>query len=78
LNLRVKSALSIAKPAYRQYTELFHGRIFADLAVKGGTRQFPLWASTSVKNKAYPDLKYVIDLIGAETVNTLPDQLRKH
>jgi transaldolase len=73
LALRGKSALSIAKLAYRQYAQLFHGDAFNDLAAKGGTRQFPLWASTSVKNKAYPPLLYVIDLIGPETVNTLPD-----
>lgn len=72
-SMRGKSALAISKLAYRQYTDLFHGQPFADLAEKGATPQLPLWASTSVKNKAYAPLLYVVDLIGPETVNTLPD-----
>ena len=73
LNLRGKSAVSMCKLAYQRYQELFHGPLFADLKAKGARPQSPLWASTGTKNAAYSDVLYVETLIGAETVNTLPD-----
>jgi transaldolase len=73
LALRGKSGVALAKLAYAQYHARFHGPEFADLAHKGARRQHPLWASTGTKNPAYSDVLYVEPLIGAETVNTLPD-----
>jgi transaldolase len=74
LGLCGKAAVAQAKEAYRMFKESFHGPRFADLAAKGANVQRPLWASTSTKNPAYPDLAYVEPLIGPETVNTMPDQ----
>jgi transaldolase len=73
LALRGKSAVATAKLAYRRYLERFHGPAFAALRAAGARPQFMLWASTGTKNPAYSDLLYVEPLIGAETVNTLPD-----
>ncbi|MFQ5349767.1 MAG: transaldolase [Thermoanaerobaculia bacterium] len=58
--------------AYRRYRQLFHGEAFAALRARGARPQRVLWASTSTKNPAYRDVVYVEELIGAETVNTLP------
>ncbi|KON80164.1 transaldolase [Azoarcus sp. PA01] len=73
LALRGKSAVAMAKLAYRRYRERFHGAAFATLRNAGARPQFMLWASTGTKNPAYSDLLYVEPLIGPETVNTLPD-----
>lgn len=73
LALRGKAAVSQAKLAYRLFTETFSGRRWKALADLGARVQRPLWASTSVKNPAYPDTLYVDELIGPDTVNTLPD-----
>jgi transaldolase len=73
LSLRGKSAVSMCKLAYQRYRELFHGPLFAELKAKDARPQSPLWASTGTKNPAYSDVLYVETLIGAETVNTLPD-----
>lgn len=73
LQLRGKSAVAMAKLAYRRYIERFHGASFAPLRSAGARPQFMLWASTGTKNPAYNDLLYVEPLIGRETVNTLPD-----
>ncbi|MHB9118383.1 MAG: transaldolase [Burkholderiales bacterium] len=73
LALRGMSAVSMSKLAYRRYQESFHGPAFADLAKLGVRPQYPLWASTGTKNSAYRDVLYVETLIGAETVNTVPD-----
>lgn len=73
LALRGKSAVAMAKLAYQRYRERFHGPAFAGLRAAGARPQFMLWASTGTKNPAYSDLLYVEPLIGAETVNTLPD-----
>jgi transaldolase len=73
LALRGKAAVAQAKLAYRLFTETFSGRRWEALADKGARVQRPLWASTSVKNPAYPDTLYVDELIGPDTVNTLPD-----
>lgn len=74
LALRGKAAVAMAKNAYRRYEELFKGVSFAHLEQIGGRPQYLLWASTGVKNPAYPDLLYVEPLIGPETINTLPDK----
>ncbi len=73
LALRGKSAVSMSKLAYQRYRELFHGPAFVGLAKLGVRPQYPLWASTGTKNPAYRDVLYVETLIGAETVNTVPD-----
>lgn len=74
LALRGKAAVAMAKQAYRRYEELFKDASFAHLEQVGGRPQYLLWASTGVKNPAYPDLLYVEPLIGVETINTLPDK----
>lgn len=68
-----KAAISNAKVAYSVFTEAFSGPRWDALAAKGATVQRPLWASTSTKNPAYPDTLYVDELIGPNTVNTIPD-----
>jgi transaldolase len=66
------AAVANAKLAYQKYTEHFEGRRFRTLMGKGAAVQRPLWASTGTKNPAYPDTKYVDELIGPDTVNTIP------
>ena len=82
LALRGKIAVANAKIAYRRFTELFQGEDFSALKRKGGRVQRPLWASTSTKNPAYSDVLYVQELIGPETVDTVPpatlDAFRDH
>ena len=73
LELRGKAAVAQARLAYALFTETFSGPRWAALAAKGARVQRPLWASTSTKNPAYPDLAYVDTLIGPDTVNTMPD-----
>jgi transaldolase len=68
-----RAAVAQAKLAYQLFTEGFSGRRWERLAARGAHRQRPLWASTSTKNPAYRDTLYVDDLIGPETVNTLPE-----
>jgi transaldolase len=70
--LRGKLAVANAKLAYVKYKELFAGPRWEALAAKGATPQRCLWASTSTKNPDYPDTMYVDELIGSETVNTMP------
>ncbi|HZM22977.1 MAG TPA: transaldolase, partial [Anaerolineales bacterium] len=70
--LRGKAAIANAKLAYDQYHQTFAGRRWENLKVKGARVQRPLWASTSTKNPAYPDTIYIDNLIGPETVNTVP------
>ncbi|MEW6287244.1 MAG: bifunctional transaldolase/phosoglucose isomerase [Chloroflexota bacterium] len=72
--LRGKAAIANAKLAYDLYQQTFAGRRWENLKVKGARVQRPLWASTSTKNPAYPDTIYVDNLIGPETVNTVPPQ----
>ncbi|MFN8442270.1 MAG: transaldolase [Caldilineaceae bacterium] len=67
-----KAAVANAKLAYRQFTQVFSGPRWEKLAAAGAQVQRPLWASTSTKNPAYPDLIYVDSLIGPHTVNTMP------
>jgi transaldolase len=73
LSLRGRAAVAQAKLAYQLFEERFSGPRWEALAAKGAHVQRPLWASTSTKNPAYPDLLYVDSLIGPNTVNTLPD-----
>jgi len=72
LALRGKAAVANAKLAYRRFEELFGRDGFAAHAERGARVQRPLWASTSTKNPDYRDVIYVEELIGADTVNTLP------
>ena len=73
LALRGKAAVAQAKLAYRQFRQTFSGPRWEALAAQGAKVQRPLWASTSTKNKDYPDTLYVDELIGPDTVNTMPD-----
>jgi transaldolase len=70
--LRGQAAVANSKLAYRQFEEKFSGPRWEKLAAAGAHVQRPLWASTGVKNPAYPDLLYVDPLIGPHTVNTMP------
>jgi transaldolase len=72
LKLRGRAAIANAAVAYGRFKEIFHGKAFARLRDAGARVQRPLWASTSTKNPAYRDVIYVEELIGRETVNTLP------
>jgi transaldolase len=73
LELRGKGAIAQGKLAYQIFQKAFSGHRWEALAAKGAVVQRPLWASTSTKNPAYPDTMYVDELIGPDTVNTLPD-----
>jgi transaldolase len=68
-----RAAVAQAKLAYRIFEERFSGERWDRLAAHGAHRQRPLWASTSTKNPAYPDTRYVDALIGPDTVTTLPE-----
>jgi transaldolase/glucose-6-phosphate isomerase len=67
-----KAAVANAKRAYQRYRELFAGERWNRLAAEGARTQRLLWASTSTKDPRYSDVKYVEELIGPETVNTVP------
>ena len=73
-DLKGKLAVANAKLAYQRYKELFAGERWEKLREKGATTQRCLWASTSTKNPDYRDVMYVEDLIGPETVNTMPEE----
>ncbi len=73
LALRGKAAVAQAKLAYQLFLDAFAGPRWKRLAQRGARVQRPLWASTSTKNDAYPDTLYVDELIGPDTVNTLPE-----
>lgn len=77
-----RTAISNSKLVYKRYKELFEGDNFTDLLQGGARVQRLLWASTSTKNPAYPDTLYVDELIGPDTVNTMPprtiDAFRDH
>jgi transaldolase len=70
--VRGQAAIANARLAYEAFLELFHGPEFAELREAGARVQRCLWASTSTKNPAYSDVLYVEELIGPETVNTMP------
>ena len=73
-DLQGQAAVANARAAYRLFEEIFRSGRFAELAAAGAHVQRPLWASTGVKNPAYPETKYVEELVGPETVNTMPMQ----
>jgi transaldolase len=73
LALRGKGAVAQGKLAYQLFQQTFAGPRWRRLADLGAKVQRPLWASTSTKNPAYPDTLYVDELIGPDTVNTLPE-----
>jgi len=72
--LKGKLAVANAKLAYQRYKELFSGSRWESLGEKGARTQRCLWASTSTKNPAYRDVLYVEELIGPETVDTMPEE----
>ncbi|HEV3034258.1 MAG TPA: transaldolase [Solirubrobacteraceae bacterium] len=72
-----KLAIANAKLAYAHYLEAFSGPRWDYLAGKGATPQRVLWASTSTKNPAYRDTMYVEELLGPDTVNTMPEDTIK-
>ena len=67
-----KVAIANGKLTYQRYQRIFSGPRWATLVAKGAQTQRVLWASTSTKNPRYRDVRYVEDLIGPDTVNTLP------
>jgi transaldolase len=71
-SLKGKAAIANAKLAYATFQEIVTGPRFAKLQAAGAQMQRPLWASTSVKNPAYRDVRYVEELIGPHTINTMP------
>jgi transaldolase len=77
LALRGRIAVANSKIVYRRFQEVFHGAPFAELRRRGCKVQRPLWASTSTKNPAYRDVLYVEELIGPDTVNTMPPETVK-
>ena len=81
-SLKGKVAIANAKLAYQEYKQLFSGPRWDRLQAKGAHPQRLLWASTGTKNKDYSDVLYVEELIGANTVNTVPpatlDAFRDH
>ncbi len=74
LSLRGKAAIANARLAYAAYEDVMGSERWRDLAAAGATPQRPLWASTGVKNDAYPDTLYVTELVVADTVNTMPEK----
>ena len=72
--LKGKLGIANAKLAYQNYLETFSGPRWQALEQKGATKQRCLWASTSTKNPEYRDVLYVEELIGPETVDTMPEE----
>ncbi|MDQ3892060.1 MAG: transaldolase [Actinomycetota bacterium] len=71
-DIKGRLAIANAKLAYAAFKEIFAGDDWEFLESKGATKQRPLWASTSTKNPAYGDVMYVEELVGPDTVNTMP------
>src|SRR4029077_17834168 len=80
--LKGKVAIANAKLAYQLYGKIYSDERWQRLAQQGAQTQRLLWASTGTKNKAYSDVLYVDELIGADTINTMPpttmDAFRQH
>ena len=74
LSLIGKLAVANARLAYGRFGEIFSSPRWKALALLGARVQRPLWASTGTKNPKYSDVKYVEELIGPDTVNTMPPQ----
>jgi transaldolase len=72
-SLKGKAAVANSHVIYRKYVEIFSGEEFEKLRQHGAQVQRVLWGSTGTKNPAYSDIKYVTELIGKNTVNTLPE-----
>ena len=72
--LRGQAAVANARLAYAEFETVIRSPRWEALRARGANPQRPLWASTSTKNPAYPDTLYVDELIGADTVNTMPPQ----
>lgn len=72
-----KAAIANARMAYARYQEVFGAPRFQALKARGARVQRPLWASTSTKNPAYRDVRYVEELVGPDTVNTIPPHTLK-
>jgi len=72
LALLGKAAIANAHLAYQLFEEKFSSDRWSGLSTKSPNKQRPLWASTGVKDPAYPDTQYVVELIAPETVNTMP------
>jgi transaldolase / glucose-6-phosphate isomerase len=81
-SLQGKVAIANGKLAYQRYRRIFSGGQWEKLKTRGAQTQRVLWASTSTKNPAYPDILYVQEMIGPDTVNTIPpatfDAYRDH
>lgn len=73
-NLFGKAAIANARLAYAEFKKVFSAERFQKLKKKGARVQRPLWASTSTKNRAYRDVMYVEELVGPDTVDTVPPQ----
>jgi len=74
LSLRGKAGLANSKVVYQDFLGIFDAEPFTSLRGKGARVQRPLWASTGTKNPAYSDLLYVENLVGPDTVNTMPEK----
>lgn len=72
LGLRGKTGIASAKLVYQRFHDIFHGDQFTTFRSKGAHVQRPLWGSTGTKNPAYSDVLYIEQLIGPESVNTVP------
>jgi transaldolase len=73
-DLKGRLGIANAKLAYQQYKALFYGKRWDDLAARGATPQRCLWASTSVKDPSLRDTLYVEELLGPETISTMPEE----
>jgi transaldolase len=76
-SLRGKAGVANAQLAYQAYEEVFSSDRWQALEAKGARPQRPLWASTGVKNPAYPDTLYLSELIAPDVVNTMPEKTMK-
>ncbi len=72
LNLRGKTAIACAKMAYRLLNEIFYGKAFEEQKDRGAKIQKLVWGSTGTKNPKYSDVIYVEEIIGPDTINTIP------
>jgi transaldolase len=72
--LRGKAAIANARLAYQHYEQVFGSDRWKKLAEAGARPQRPLWASTGVKDPAYDDTRYVVELVAPDTVNTMPEK----
>ena len=72
LNLRGQAAISSARMAYQRFSGIFYGQPFAEQGARGGRVQKLVWGSTGTKNPRYSDVLYVEEIIGRDTINTIP------